>query len=72
VSTTTDSNGALNVFIGNGQPLVLQNVTPRDHGARISSTPRSWKSDPRTSGGVSISGNITSGDLGGLLRRAAR
>ena len=23
VTTTTDSNGALNVFVGNGQPLVL-------------------------------------------------
>ena len=23
VTTTTDSNGAMNVFIGNGQPLVL-------------------------------------------------
>ena len=27
VSTTTDSNGALNVFVGNGQPLVLQGQT---------------------------------------------
>ena len=27
VTTTTDSNGALNVFIGNGQPLVLQGQT---------------------------------------------
>ena len=27
VTTTTDSNGGLNVFIGNGQPLVLQGVT---------------------------------------------
>jgi flagellar hook-associated protein 1 FlgK len=29
ISTTTDGNGAVNVFIGNGQPLVLQGVVTK-------------------------------------------
>jgi flagellar hook-associated protein 1 FlgK len=67
VSTTTDSNGALNVFIGNGQPLVLQNVT-----TTLTTVPDQFNASQldvstSTSGGVSISGSITSGDLGGLL-----
>jgi flagellar hook-associated protein 1 FlgK len=66
ISTTTDSNGALNVFVGNGQPLVLQgqvtsltavanqfNATQLEIGSSASS--------------AVISSNITSGDLGGLL-----
>ena len=67
VSTTTDSNGALNVFIGNGQPLVLQNVT-----TTLTTVPDQFNASQldvstSTSGGVSINGSITSGDLGGLL-----
>ena len=67
VSTTADSNGALNVFIGNGQPLVLQNVT-----TTLTTVPDQFNASQldvstSTSGGVSISGSITSGDLGGLL-----
>jgi flagellar hook-associated protein 1 len=67
VSTTTDSNGAMNVFIGNGQPLVLQNIT-----TTLTTVPDQFNASQldvstSTSGGVSISGSITSGDLGGLL-----
>jgi len=67
VSTTTDSNGALNVFIGNGQPLVLQNIT-----TTLTTVPDQFNASQldistSTSDGASISGSITSGDLGGLL-----
>jgi flagellar hook-associated protein 1 FlgK len=67
VSTTTDSNGGLNVFVGNGQPLVLQNVT-----TTLTTVPDQFNASQldvstSTSKGVSISGSITSGDLGGLL-----
>jgi flagellar hook-associated protein 1 FlgK len=66
ISTTTDSNGALNVFVGNGQPLVLQgqvfslttvanqfNATQLEIGTSANS--------------AVISSSITGGDLGGLL-----
>jgi flagellar hook-associated protein 1 FlgK len=67
VSTTTDSNGGLNVFVGNGQPLVLQGVT-----TTLTTVPDQFNASQldvstSTSNGVSISGSITSGDLGGLL-----
>ena len=67
VSTTTDSNGALNVFVGNGQPLVLQgNVTA------LTTVPNQFDASQleistAASNGNVISGQITSGDLGGLL-----
>jgi flagellar hook-associated protein 1 FlgK len=67
VSTTTDSNGALNVFVGNGQPLVLQQQT-----TQLTTVPNQFNasqleiSTSALNGNV-ISGNITSGDLGGLL-----
>src|SRR5208283_1322262 len=65
--TTTDSNGALNVFIGTGQPLVLQSAT-----TTLSTVPNQFNASQlevasSTSGGNSISSSITSGDLGGLL-----
>jgi flagellar hook-associated protein 1 FlgK len=67
VTTTTDSNGALNVFIGNGQPLVLQGLT-----TSLTTVPNQFNasqleiSTSALNGNV-ISGSITSGDLGGLL-----
>lgn len=67
ISTTTDSNGAVNVFVGSGQPLVLQgNVTP------LTTVPNQFDASQleistATSNGNVISGSITSGDLGGLL-----
>jgi flagellar hook-associated protein 1 len=67
VSTTTDPDGALNVFVGNGQPLVLQGQT-----TQLTTVPNQFNASQleistSTSNGNVISGNITSGDLGGLL-----
>jgi flagellar hook-associated protein 1 len=67
VSTTTDSNGGMNVFIGNGEPLVLQGVT-----TQLTTVPDPFNASQlqistSNSNGVSISSSITSGDLGGLL-----
>jgi flagellar hook-associated protein 1 FlgK len=67
VSTTLDSNGALNVFLGNGQPLVLQGNT-----TTLTTVPNQFDASQlevstSTSNGSPISSQITSGDLGGLL-----
>jgi flagellar hook-associated protein 1 FlgK len=67
VSTTVDSNGSLNVFLGNGQPLVLQGNT-----TQLTTVPNQFDASQleistSTSNGNVISGSITSGDLGGLL-----
>ena len=67
VSTTTDTDGGLNVFIGNGEPLVLQGVT-----TTLTTVPDQFNASQlqiSTSAlnGASISSSITSGDLGGLL-----
>jgi flagellar hook-associated protein 1 FlgK len=66
ISTTTDTNGALNVFIGNGQPLVLQGqVTSLTTVANPFNATQLEIGNSASS--AIISGNITSGDLGGLL-----
>jgi flagellar hook-associated protein 1 len=67
VSTTLDSNGALNVFVGNGQPLVLQGNT-----TTLTTVPNQFDASQlevstSTSNGSPISSQIISGDLGGLL-----
>jgi flagellar hook-associated protein 1 len=67
VSTTTDPDGAMNVFVGNGQPLVLQGVT-----TALTTVPNQFNASQleistASANGNVISGNITSGDLGGLL-----
>jgi flagellar hook-associated protein 1 FlgK len=67
VSTTLDSNGAMNVFVGNGQALVLQGNT-----TQLTTVPGQFNAaqievSTSTSNGNVISGAITSGDLGGLL-----
>jgi flagellar hook-associated protein 1 len=67
VSTTTSSDGALNVFVGTGQPLVLEGLT-----TALTTVPNQFNasqleiSTAALNGNV-ISGSITSGDLGGLL-----
>ena len=67
VTPTSNSDGSINVFVGSGQPLVLDNnsytlgTIPNQFNASqldVSST---------ATGGQSISSAITSGDLGGLL-----
>ena len=66
ITTTTDPNGALNVFVGNGQPLVLQGqVTSLTTVANQFNATQLEISTSATS--AVISNNITSGDLGGLL-----
>jgi flagellar hook-associated protein 1 FlgK len=72
VSTTTDSNGALNVFVGNGQPLVLQGQT-----TALTTVPNQFNASQLeiSSGplnGNVISSSLTSGDLGGLLAARAQ
>lgn len=66
VTTTTEADGSLNVFVGNGQPLVLQGqvtklvTLPNQFNASQLEIGTTASSDP-------ISSDITSGDLGGLL-----
>jgi flagellar hook-associated protein 1 FlgK len=67
VTTTTDSNGALNVFIGNGQPLVLQGQTTALTTVANQFNASQLEITNAALNGNVISGNITSGDLGGLL-----
>ena len=67
LSTTAGTNGAVNVFIGNGQPLVLGNLT-----TALTTIPNQFNASQlevaTTSNAANpISSQITSGDLGGLL-----
>jgi flagellar hook-associated protein 1 len=66
ISTTTDPNGALNVFVGNGQPLVLQGQV-----TGLTTVPNQFNATQleisNTASSAVISSNITGGDLGGLL-----
>jgi flagellar hook-associated protein 1 len=66
VTTTTDPDGALNVFVGNGQPLVLQGQTTQLTTVANQFNATQLEIGNSASSAV-ISGNITSGDLGGLL-----
>ncbi|MGC1524220.1 MAG: flagellar hook-associated protein FlgK [Steroidobacteraceae bacterium] len=67
ISTTTDSTGAVNVFIGNGQPLVLNDqataLTTVGNQFNASQLEVASSANPQ----VSISSQIAGGDLGGLL-----
>jgi len=71
ISTTTDPNGALNVFVGNGQPLVLQGQT-----TALTTVANQFNATQleisNTASSAVISNNITSGDLGGLLAARAQ
>jgi flagellar hook-associated protein 1 FlgK len=67
VTTTSNSDGSINVYLGNGQPLVLDQNT-----YQLSTVPNEFNASQlevasTASDGSSISGSITSGDLGGLL-----
>jgi flagellar hook-associated protein 1 len=66
ISTTTDSNGALNVFVGNGQPLVLQGQV-----FSLTTVANQFNASQLEVGtsanSAVISSSITGGDLGGLL-----
>jgi flagellar hook-associated protein 1 FlgK len=71
ISTTTDTNGALNVFVGNGQPLVLQGqvTSLTTVGNQFNATQLEISNSASS---AVISGSITSGDLGGLLAARAQ
>ncbi len=67
VTTTSNSDGSINVFLGNGQPLVLDQNT-----YQLSTVPNQFNASQlevasTASDGASITSSITSGDLGGLL-----
>jgi flagellar hook-associated protein 1 len=66
VTTTTDPDGALNVFVGNGQALVLQGKTTALTTVANQFNASQLEISTAASSSV-ISSNITSGDLGGLL-----
>lgn len=67
VTTSTESNGALNVFIGNGQPLVLSGSSNQLTTVANPYNASQLEISTSNGGGISISSQITSGDLGGLL-----
>jgi flagellar hook-associated protein 1 FlgK len=71
ISTTTDPNGSLNVFVGNGQPLVLQGQTTTLTTVANQFNATQLEISNSASSAV-ISSNITSGDLGGLLAARAQ
>ena len=67
VSTTTEADGSLNVFVGNGQPLVLQGQV-----TALTTVPNQFNASQLEISSAAANGNvisptITSGDLGGLL-----
>ena len=67
VTTTSNSDGSINVYVGNGTPLVLDSNT-----YALTTVPGQFNASQleiasSTSNGNSISSSITSGDLGGLL-----
>jgi flagellar hook-associated protein 1 len=67
VTTTSNSDGSVNVYVGNGTPLVLDSNT-----YSLTTVPNQFNASQleiasSTSNGNSISSSITSGDLGGLL-----
>jgi flagellar hook-associated protein 1 FlgK len=67
VTTTTDSNGAVNVFFGNGQPLVLQGVTNALTTVQNPLNGTQLEISTQDDQGNIASASITSGDLGGVL-----
>jgi flagellar hook-associated protein 1 FlgK len=67
VTTTSNGDGSINVYVGNGQPVVLDQNT-----YQLSTVPNQFNASQlevasSASDGSSISSSITSGDLGGLL-----
>jgi flagellar hook-associated protein 1 len=66
ITTTTQTDGAVSVFTGNGQPLVLD-----EQSQTLTTIPNQFNASQLEIGSStaagSISSQITSGDLGGLL-----
>jgi flagellar hook-associated protein 1 len=72
VTTTSNSDGSINVYVGSGTPLVLDNNT-----YSLTTVPNQFNASQleiasSTSNGNSISSSLTSGDLGGLLAARAQ
>jgi flagellar hook-associated protein 1 len=67
VTTTTDNSGAVNVFVGNGQPLVLSTATSPLTTVQNEFNATQLEIAPASNPSNVISSQITSGDLGGLL-----
>ncbi|HTW75776.1 MAG TPA: flagellar hook-associated protein FlgK [Steroidobacteraceae bacterium] len=69
VNTVTQSDGAVNVFIGNGQPLVVGGTS-----ATLTSAPDQFNSGQlqlalqTSTGSVNVTPSISGGSLGGLLQ----
>jgi flagellar hook-associated protein 1 FlgK len=72
VVTNRDSNGALNVFVGNGQPLVVQGRTNSLFTLGNPYDASRLEIGFAGTGNNVISGNFTGGDLGGLLAARAQ
>jgi flagellar hook-associated protein 1 FlgK len=67
VTTTSNSDGSINVYVGNGQPLVLDQSTYALSTVKNTFNAAQLEVASTASNGNSISSSITSGDLGGLL-----
>ena len=72
VTTTANNDGTINVFVGGGQPLVLDG-----NAYTLTTVPNQFNASQlevasSTSNGNAISSSITSGDLGGLLAARAQ
>ncbi|MBS0611942.1 MAG: flagellar hook-associated protein FlgK [Proteobacteria bacterium] len=67
VTTTTDTNGALNVFVGNGQALVVQGNVYGLKTLANEFNPSRLEIGISTAGNNAISTSIGSGEIGGLL-----
>ncbi|MFO1467549.1 MAG: flagellar hook-associated protein FlgK [Steroidobacteraceae bacterium] len=67
VSTVADGTGAVNVFVGNGQGLVLGGQANQLKTVTNSFDPSRLEIGSATTGNHSISNNFTTGEIGGLL-----
>jgi flagellar hook-associated protein 1 len=69
VNTVTDSDGSINVFIGNGQPLVVgANASTVTTGPDAFNSGQLQLSLQTASGNINITNSLTGGTLGGLLQ----
>ncbi len=67
VTTNTSSDGALNVFVGNGQPLVLDGVVNKLTTVQDPYNASQLDVSSTSAGGNVIDSVLTTGDLGGQL-----
>jgi len=67
ITTTNNSDGSVNVFIGSGQPLILQGYTTTLTTVANQYNASQLEVSTSTNAGNPISSDITSGDLGGLF-----